>query len=250
MARQRHLARAPIREAIINIQIAPPVELSSIKEFAGTLKNEFAKTTDIWQASFGVQFDQDNAGATTTNRFPIGKRMDSADAREVMQCSINAFSFSRLAPYEDWSHIRDSAKRLWALYVLSVKPKSITRVAVRYVNALPIPLPVPELNDYFTAAPQVPSALPQMMRSFLQQVTLVDEATNSLAAVVQASEGITAPNLVKNEVTVLIDIDASQIVDIGPLQSDAIWQKFEELRDFKNRIFFELITERTARLFE
>ena len=35
----------------------------------------------------------------------------------------------------------------------------------------------------------------------------------------------------------------------GP-EENQIWGTFEALRDFKNRIFFELITERNARLHE
>jgi uncharacterized protein (TIGR04255 family) len=251
MATPRHLSRAPIREAVIQIQVAPRTELDLVKKFAAALSNEFAKSTDIWQATFGVQFDQENAGLPMANRLVIGKRLDSADGREVLQCNVNAFAFSRLAPYEDWGQMRDRARNLWGLYVSIVKPVSVTRVSVRYINALPIPLPVPELNDFFTAAPHVPPALPQLMRSFLQRIVIYDEATKTFAGVTQASEdSATAINVKENVATILIDIDAFQNVELGSEESEKVWTKFEELRDFKNRVFFEHITEETARLFE
>jgi uncharacterized protein (TIGR04255 family) len=250
MARQRHLPRAPIREAIIQIQVAPAVELSLIQKFASSIKNEFGKTTDIWQASFGVQFGQDRAESTATNRVLIGKRLDSESGLEVLQCTVNAFSFSRLTPYLDWGQIRDTAKRLWALYVSSVNPISVTRLAVRYINALPLPLPVAELDDYFTAAPQVPRALPQMMHTFLQRVVITDDATSTFATVIQASDEDTAARSRTNQVTIFFDIDAYQQVNLGSEDANTIWSKFEELRDFKNRVFFEHITEKAAGLFE
>jgi len=251
MARQRHLSRAPIREAVIHIQVVPATDLDLIAKFSNSLLNEFARSSDIWQSTFGVQFDQENAGSATTNRVLIGKRMDSVDGREVLQCSVNAFAFSRLAPYQDWNQMRDRARSLWGDYVSIVRPKTITRVSVRYINALPLPLPVKELNDYFTAAPQVPSALPQMMRGFLQRVVIYDDVTGTFAGVTQASEEYTTSVSVgKGEATILFDIDAFQTVEIGSNEFDKIWEKFEELRNFKNRVFFEHITETTAGLFE
>jgi uncharacterized protein (TIGR04255 family) len=250
MARQRHLPRAPIREAIIQIQVGPAVDLSLVEKFASSLAREFRKTTDIWQTSFGIQFDQDKAESTSTNRVLVGKRLDSQSGLEVLQCTVNAFSFSRLTPYQDWSQMRDTAKRLWALYVSSVKPISVTRLAVRYINALPLPLPVSELNDYFTAAPQIPSALPQMMHTFLQRVVISDNATPSLATIIQASDEDTAARSRTNQVTILFDIDAYQQVNLESNDSSTIWSKFEELRAFKNRVFFEHITEKAAGLFE
>jgi uncharacterized protein (TIGR04255 family) len=155
-----------------------------------------------------------------------------------------------LTPYMDWAHIRDSAKRLWELYVSSVKPTSVTRLAVRYINALPIPLPVPELNDYFTAAPEVPSTLPQMMRAFLQRVVIFDEATNTFVTIIQASDEDAEARSLTNQAIIFFDIDAYQQVNLGSNDSNAVWGKFEELRDFKNRVFFEHITEKAAGLFE
>jgi len=250
MARPRHLPRAPIREAIIQIQFGPPVELSSIQKFASSVAKDFGKTTDIWQASFGVRFDQEKTESAAANPVLIGKRLDSVDGREVLQCTVNAFSFSRLTPYMDWAHIRDSAKRLWDLYVLSVKPTSVTRLAVRYINALPIPLPVAELNDYFTAAPEVPSTLPQLMRAFLQRVVIFDETTNTFVTIIQASDEDAEARSLTNQATILFDIDAYQHVNLGSNDSNTVWGKFEELRDFKNRVFFEHITEKAAGLFE
>lgn len=250
MARPRHLPRAPIREAIIHIQFGPPVELSLIQGFVSSIEKDFGKTTDIWQTSFGVQFDHEKAESSAANPVLIGKRLDSVDGREVLQCTVSAFSFSRLTPYQDWAHIRDSAKRLWDLYLSSVKPISVTRLAVRYINALPLPLPVAELNDYFTSPPQVPAALPQVMRAFLQRVVIFDEATNTFVAVIQASDEDAEARSLTNQATIFFDIDASQQVNLSSNNSNIVWGKFEELRTFKNRVFFEHITEKTAGLFE
>ena len=49
--------------------------------------------------------------------------------------------------------------------------------------------------------------------------------------------------------TVILDVDVFKLHDFE-LDDPDLWPTFEQFRDEKNRIFFESITEDTARLFE
>jgi len=55
---------------------------------------------------------------------------------------------------------------------------------------------------------------------------------------------------VKPEVFQLIlDIDTAKITTLGP-DSPQIWTSLDQLRDFKNLIFFESLTEEAVKIFE
>ena len=140
MANPRHLNRAPIREAVIDIQFSPPVALDTVKLMTERLKNEFPKSGEIWQASVGFRLGVDGSNdETSTEKNVVGIRYDTNEY--VLQCQVDRFTFSRLAPYESWEEMSGVARRLWQEFISVTTPGTVTRVATRYINALPLPLP-------------------------------------------------------------------------------------------------------------
>ncbi len=248
MANRRHLKNAPISEALIDIQFEPHVTLDALGVFAEAVKSNFARQTKIWQQSFGVEFAQEGDSKTSSDQVVIGTRFDSDEQKYVVQAKVNGFTFSKLAPYTDWEEINSVAKKVWDEFLQIAKPVNVTRVAVRYINALSIPLPIGDFSEYFTASPQVPAPLPQGISAFLQRVVMIDPKTGSVAAVTQALEEPLA-GTVSSAVTIFLDIDCFQARQIAP-NDDELWVTIGVLRDFKNAIFFEHITEKTAELFE
>ena len=54
----------------------------------------------------------------------------------------------------------------------------------------------------------------------------------------------------KNQIIrIILDIDVFKFNELG-IKMENIWADFERLHAMKNRIFFESITENTARLYE
>ena len=53
----------------------------------------------------------------------------------------------------------------------------------------------------------------------------------------------------RDHVPIILDIDVYKIVDMLPETEDA-WNLLEELRVYKNAVFFASLTEKTVRLFE
>jgi len=102
----RHLSRAPIREAIVDIQINPPATLEQVARVVDALKEEFPRSNGIWQATFGLQVAEDGTPATqNTLKNQVGTRLENGREPHVIQCRINGFSFSRLTPYRDWAQV-------------------------------------------------------------------------------------------------------------------------------------------------
>ncbi len=248
MADRRHLKNAPIREALIDIQFEPQLTIDALNFFAEAVKSKFDKQAKIWQQPFGSEIVPDGDSKTSSEQAVIGIRFDSEELGHVVQVRVNGFTFSKLAPYKDWEEVKLAAQEAWRDFVKFSRPATINRVAVRYINALEIPLPLTDFSEYFTASPQVPKELPQGLTAFLQRVVMVDPKTESVAVVTQALEESQSATQ-SNAITIFLDINSFQVKQIDP-SSDELWATFDVLRDFKNAIFFEHITERAAELFE
>lgn len=251
MSEIRHLTKSPIREAIIDIQVTPPVSLDALKAIAVRLKELKGKPYiqhELWLASIGVQVDEDGQGSANTDRSPVGYRYEFSSHPYVLQCQTRGFTFSHLFPYRNWEEMSGIAKELWEIYLDVAKPQTVSRIAVRYINSLPIPLPITDFADYLHVPPIVPEGLSQSLASFLQRFVIVDNSTETVAVVTQVLEEQLTQS---SEVTLLLDVDASKTYPFGLApNTTAIWAVLEGLRNLKNRVFFKYLTEKTIRMFE
>lgn len=246
MGKARHLSRAPLREALIDLQFETPVALDTIRAFAAAKAKQFEQVGDIWQASVGFNLGQDGGVGTSAGSIALGKRLDSKAPPHVLQIKTTGFTFSRLHPYDTWQSMRDAAAALWRDFAEVAKP-SVSRTALRYINELKLPLPITDFADYLTVPPQVPAALPQSISGFLQRTVIVNQPSGSVAVVMQAMEDIQA-GLSPQDVTVVLDIDVFRYEQVQPL-GDRLTQSLEDLHEFKNRIFFEHLTDRALELY-
>lgn len=248
MAEYRHLNNAPITEAIIDLRVRLPSEFQ-VKNFSSlreTLHDQYPGVEErrLITGAFGIE-----AGKPVM-RPPVDKGIEgylfrSANNTKVVQFKKEGFTFSRLKPYTDWEDVSAKAKDLWELYVAKAFPELVTRIAVRYINHLKIPLPINDFLEYLTVPPRVPDNAPQDVSTFLSRVVVHDLQMDIAANITQALEKSVEPNYA----TVILDIDVYKRGEFAVGIND-IWPVFAQLHDLKNRIFFGSITERTARLFE
>lgn len=249
MSKPRHLTRAPIREAVIDIQVTPPIPLNTLKEIAVYLNDRPHKQSEMWQSSIAFEFNAEGIGKTDTNtdRSSVGFRYAFDGHPYVMLCQTKGFTFSHLAPYGNWDDTSAIAKELWEIYLKVAKPQKVSRIAVRYVNNIPIPLPILDFSEYLKVPPVVPEGLPQTLASFLQRFVIVDGETDTVANVTQVLEEITSAS----KVNILLDIDVYKAYPLGvTTDTSSVWAILEDLRNYKNNIFFKYLTEKTIGMFE
>lgn len=247
MARQRHLVRAPIREALLDVRIGllPPEVLPILDEMARGIPD--VERIDEMQA-FSEQIHIADGGRTRrvdSSAEALGYRVVSDDGRFVLQLRRNGMTLSRLAPYSTWDEILDRARVLWTEHFSELEFSHATRLGVRYMNHLRLPHPVHEIEDYFTSLPRLPQALPQQMTSFLSRVSVWDDESQLSAHVTHALLDDVDPD----RIGVALDIDAYS-EGLVSKTDPGIWETLDRLRRFKNLIFFESITERTAERYE
>jgi len=247
MARQRHLRNAPITEAIIDFRTKlkdgfDAADLASLQE---AVRDKYPGMDEMKQVEGGFKFEGAKVEQLVQGPWLRGYVLRSGDGRDVAQIRRDGFSFHRLSPYTDWSSVVAEAQRLWQSYLRRAPVELVTRVAVRYINRIDIPLPITDLGQYLTEPPRLPEAFPQELCSFLIRYVVRDREINASANVTQVLQ--VSDQL--DRATIILDIDVYRVQEAG-LDLGEIPAMLEQFRNLKNRIFFSSITEETAGWFE
>jgi uncharacterized protein (TIGR04255 family) len=168
-----------------------------------------------------------------------------SEPTKVLQARLDGFAFSKLKPYEDWSTFRNEAKELWDRYTNIVHPTGVTRLGLRTINRINLPLPFRGFNQYILTLPDIAPGLPKVLSEFFMQLVMPQSEPNTVAIITVATNAVEASDTF---LPIIFDIDVFVHSEYVP-ESDMIWSIFEELRHIKNDIFFRSITEETKELF-
>lgn len=247
MAQHRYLTRAPVREALIDLQFEGPVSLELIDNFVGCLPKVYGQKQDLWEALFGVGA---NGSSVSSSSSAIGRRLDSEDGRFVVQSRASGFSVSRLNPYGTWSELRGEAAQLWTTFQSCAPDVRVARVAVRYINEIKLALPFRDFGEFFVCPPQVPKELPQSIGGFVTRIVVPDEANNCVSVVTQALDGHPTEGGGGQFITVILDVEVFREGLRLPGLSPEIWGALDVMRDQKNRLFFAHLTEKAVEMYE
>jgi uncharacterized protein (TIGR04255 family) len=249
VARQRHLARAPITEALIDLRVSPREGLTFEELRAAFDAPDFGyyAKNPITQGTFSFKLTPEGrAPETAAESAQVGLRLHSEDERYVAQCALTGFTLSRLRPYENWERLRDEAQRTWSVYVERLHPQRVVRIATRFINNLSLPTePGTSLQTYLHKLADVPEQAPQTVEAFFQRFQLVDAQSGARVILTLALDG----NARGERVPVILDVDAVMSTSVDPRDPE-VWNTLHRLRDLKNECFFGTITERAAELYE
>ncbi len=240
----------PIKEALIDIRVTLPkqIEPSLLNSNYFQKSNCYPKFEEIRQLELQFQLDNSSevnfAKANAESASTVGYRFISADEQRVVQFRLDGFTFSRIESYSSWNDLKQEAFRLWAVYADCVSPISIARVATRYINLIKFPLQS-DLSDYLTTPPKVPKGLHDKfsLSSFLNRIEILEATTGARGFITQVFE----PSQ-EDTINIVLDIDVFITKQFAPNDLQ-IWDYLDRLRDFKNDVFFENITEKTRKLY-
>ena len=173
--------------------------------------------------------------ARVRDRFPTSE----------FQATLQGFTFNRLAPYNSWEEFSNDARNLWEIYKDICKPAFVTRAAVRYINRIDIPVQGPiKLQDYLKTAPDIASGLPQKnLSSFFMQLQIPQEDLNCMLVINETLALPPSPGFI----SVIFDIDLFR-QQAWQSDDEDIWDFLTQLRERKNQVFRESITEKTEEL--
>ncbi len=232
------LANAPIHEALIDIQVKPSKGINfkdinlydkikdkyPIENILKTVKGEFPIDPESGKPEF-INIDR-------------GFRYSSKDGFDIFQSRIDGFTLSRLKPYKTWEVLKEEGLRLWKLYREVVDP-TVVRIALRYINKIVLPLPIDDFGEYFMKPPEIPDNLPQGLSSYLNRLVIHDSIIGANAIITNSMEPIT--NL--DNISIIFDIYVYKKKQEG-FEEEEIWETLDNIRDFKNNIFYNSITDK------
>lgn len=243
----RHYEHAPITEAVIELQceLPPETRTSDLLKVCDQIKSDYPKKSDQHEAQVVLDV---LAGNSSSAQRLIGYRLLSHDERQIVQVRLNAFAFSRLAPYDRWETMRAEAVRLWTIYRNSLSPARITRIGVRYINRVDVPSQNPDqgidLDQYFETAPRIAASLPQRMTNFFMRLQIPINGTGATAIVTETAVQSPTAGLVST----ILDIDT--FVQTDHFDEESAWKAADFLRDQKNKFFEACITDKVRELIQ
>ena len=243
--------KSPIAEALIDFKIDPLIPKTSIKairNFHDQIKDQFPKSKDRYNFEAKISFDKSNKTDTKYVDHGVdGIQFWSSDEKEVLQYRLDGYTFSRLKPYQAWEIHSPKAISYWEKYLDIVKPQSVKRIAVRYVNQIDIPETRIKLEDYLTNAPSPPEGLPQNLDQFFSNM-IIKKEDGIRAGVTRTMQ----PSLSPSSIRILLDIDVFLFVSWSTNKSmkEEIVQQFEKIHSFAEEIFERSLTEKTKELFD
>jgi len=246
----RHYPRAPITEALIDLQVefTSPPSAEAFADCAHDLLGRFPTSSPIH--FFEMNFNGSPDGAPPSMKSgvsDVGMRLTSATSDRILQVQRRGFTYSHMAPYSRWDTFCYEAKGLWAQFVDRFQPTAVTRAAVRYINRIVIPAPSADIKEYFRLYPCVPDDIPQTITgSYMQIVMPQPDIGESASAVVNFA---LEPKSEPGTLSFLLDFDVFSTCRIGP-ESDEVWNTLSRLRTKKNELFEASITDQARELFK
>jgi len=248
MARIRHLQKAPITEAIVDCRVSLPGDFrpERLHEARARLERDYPLVVEhkVMEAQFEFQGGQPKEPRTRDLGFH-GIWLKSQDEKSVAQFRVDGFTFNRLKPYTRWEQILPEALRLWEVYKELASPHSVTRLALRYINHMNLPTSGGPIDDYLVTGPKLPPSVPQTLLDFATRAALEHAEHRMKANVIQVLE----PGVKTPAPSLLFDIDVYRTGDLE-VSETAMRPILEDLRVYKNQIFFGSLSERFVEAFE
>jgi uncharacterized protein (TIGR04255 family) len=233
------LRRAPITEATIDIQVSlpPDIDLEKLRAFRRGLEQRFPLVEERVRAA--VSFLMNKAAPpemTSQGPTPDGLLMRSESEALVVQARLDGFSLNKLAPYAKWDALRGQAQELWTRYLDIAHPLTVNRLAVRYINRIELQ-PGVDFKESILTVPEIAPGVPQGLPEYFMRLVIPHES-GATAIVTEASLPPTSHSLP----AMLFDIDVFRFTAIPASDFGGIWSILEDLRAYKNVIFFNSIT--------
>ncbi len=239
-------ANPPITEALLDIRVDLPdaISLNDLESFHSKIKESFPHKGERRVLKSDIQFTP-RIAATVSEKGIDGYLFRSSVGKKIVQARLDGFTFNKLKPYEGWETFHSEAHKLWDSYSQIVDPIRIKRIALRYINRIEVPTPIKDFREYILTSFEVAPKLPQAVSHFFMRLIIPSPKTSATAIVTETMENLTPSQLLP----LIFDIDVFQEMQ-SETNACTTWDNFEKLREFKNEIFFNSLTDKAKELFK
>jgi uncharacterized protein (TIGR04255 family) len=240
--------RPPITEAIIQIMVKAPLADDLVERVRKRLADRLDGIVEPVMSLTEIEIEVRDARTSVKQTPPRGFRLTSKDGATVVMVFPKTITTSKLAPYAGWEPFVTAARENWDAWKRAVGYREISRIGVRYLNRIDVPLQNVEdqvrLEEYLTVSPRMPPAnLPPMNHFSVNAQAPLGRENCKLILNVGSS-----PSPLVKAASFLLDVDIvldSQV----PQNDEGLWEVIGRMRDYKNEIFEACITDKTRALF-
>jgi len=234
------LTKAPIIQAILEIKVDLPKSFK-VKKFENlqkAIKKDYPTVKNQIQGKFTISAS-DATSVVDSESSQIGHSYYTKSESRSIMAPTDQFNYFQSEQYGSWKEFKEVALNLWNEYSRVTKPDKIRRVSLRYINRIDIKLPIMDIADHFLTHLEISKKLPQEVEDFNLRYSIPFKEEKVSTHVTQSL----APS--ENKVVpFLFDIDVLYH-DEMEFDNKVIWEKFDELRDIKNMLFFNNLTDST-----
>ena len=236
-----HLSRAPIVEALVNFQ-ANAARLWKPEEIRPILVAQWSEHTDV-QEIRPVQIEvrqspHEQLSPVVTSQMQ-GFIFRSPTIPTVHQARRDGYTFSHLAPYENWGSFQAEALAGWAHYREILEPEELHTIAVRFINKLEFPAEGFRWSRYLITPPVSPPELGWKFYGFMHQTFYAVPDSPCVVKVILAPAFGANP---EGSVPFVVDIEVTLKEPLASISRE-LNSVFEEMHDLKNKAFFHLLTK-------
>lgn len=228
----------PIKEALIEFQIVPNVEISEadVEFFSSNLGGTYSIHQKMNAIDFQIQFAP--SPDTNIEKSTLHGAVFQSTEGFVLQIMRDRLTLSKLADYDSFDSLSTEFLRVWELFSTRLRVASAARMGLRYINEIPLDKPVENFvhnGDMY----KLPNDVNQLVKnSYHRYAVEKDHLKGSLQSTIQSHDE--NGNIVKR---LVLDID---VWDDRAERSDdlsAFTVRLTEMRRLKNEIFFGLLTD-------
>jgi uncharacterized protein (TIGR04255 family) len=247
---QLKLARAPIIEAVVDIDctMPPGFDLAALEKSAReAFRDIYPKLRQQFVQEHQFRISTDSPPKTSVRHEIQAFQFRQEDEKQLVQIRAQGYSFNRLAPYGSLDDYLPEIERTWNLFRFLTLPTQVRAVRLRYINRLDLPMRDGKVNvaDYFKDAPRIPADTNLSIGGFLNQRFAVEAETAHEANIVLSSQ---PPE--RDKLPVIFDISVGASGTEQPENWTWISGKIISLRALKNRIFKSTLTDQCLNLFQ
>lgn len=237
-------ARPPITEAVIGVNVATPLESKALDKANGRFLKHYPQHQSVQNVSFKVALNaegQANADGTVEK----GYKRFNADVNELLVLWHSAFIVSQLAPYPGWDIFFARFVRDWKIWKRAVGFQSISRIGVRFINRIDIPIfdNTVKHETYLNIYPKLPDTLENIGPYAVQAVVPLNDIQCNLTL-----NSASVPSPILEHGSFLLDLDIAK--DTGlPQKDNDIFDLLNKIREKKNEVFESCVSDNARELF-
>ena len=244
------LAKAPIVEAILDVDcdMAPTLDIEALEaQTVEAFHDRYPKSRTQFLQEHQIEASGDGDPKMTTRRGIQAFQLLQEDEKQLVQVRTLGFSFNRLAPYTSLDEYLPEMERTWRLFVALAAPVQIRIVRLRYINRILLPMVEGKfkLNDYLKFGPRLPDEDRLTFSGFLHQHSAIEANTGNQVNIV-----LTAQPQEHDGVPVILDIEAFKMENIEPNDWISLQSNIQSLRQLKNLVFKNSLTDKCLNLFQ